>query len=464
MKAKKRITMVTLILIVAIISVASFGGIYWQKEYKVVNVLPDYVLGMEFKDSRIINLEADKTATKTIYDSEGNIVLDVDDSTEYTEENGYTVVESKANNDEDLNENNYDKTKSILKSRLKGLEVDQYTISLDKETGNISIRIPENDKTVSIMDNLLKSGTFELTDTDTGEVLIDTSKVDDAKVVYGTTETGTTTVYLQIEFDKEGTAKLEEISQIYKKVPVQKEEGTEENETENESEDDASTEIKYVTVALSEEIVMTTYFGEKLSNGVLNIPIGSSNDSEKIQEYLIKGNQYANILNSGKLPITYTQTTSEISHSSITSEQINTGIYIAIGITALMIIILIIRFKLKGLFAGLLQIGFIALLLLAVRYANVKITIEGIGGLVLSAIMNYAFIYMSFKNFDLDFMKDTTKKIAISLIPVYIISIILSFNSSANIYSIGMTIVWGIITMYLYNLTITKIGIKALKE
>ena len=402
MKSKKIITMVTLILIIVILSIASFVGIYWQKGYKVVNVVPDYVLGMEFKDSRVINLEADKTATKTIYDSEGNIVLDIDDSIEYTEENGYTTVEYEANSEDVLNTENYKKAESILKERIdlisknedmKKYCLDQYIIDLNNETGDITIRIPENEYTNEVIGVLLETGTFELIDTQTNEVLLDTSLVNDSIVVSNTSETGITSIYLQVELNKEGREKLEEISNTYKKTET---EDTEEN---------AEEETKYVTVNLNGEAVMTTYFGATLSNGILNIYMGSGTDINTLKEYFLKGSKYSIELNSGMLPIVYSQT-SQISKSNITNEQLNMGLYIAIGITALMIVFFIIRFKLKGLFAGVLQIGYIALLLLAVRYTNVKITLEGIVGIALSAIINCVYLYMIFKNIDLDFIKD----------------------------------------------------------
>ena len=60
MKANKVIPIITVILFVIVISLASFVGIYRKEEYKVSNIVPDYILGMEFTDSRVINFEVDK--------------------------------------------------------------------------------------------------------------------------------------------------------------------------------------------------------------------------------------------------------------------------------------------------------------------------------------------------------------------------------------------------------------------
>ena len=110
------------------------------------------------------------------------------------------------------------------------------------------------------------------------------------------------------------------------------------------------------------------------------------------------------------------------------------------------------------------QIGYISVLLLTLRYTNIKITIEGVVGIIISVVLNYMYIYLAFKNSKNNFMKDTTVKFALRLIPIYIIAIVFTFNNIASISSLGMTLVWGIITMYLYNLILTQITIKTIEE
>lgn len=454
MRVKKVITIITIILLVAIITIASFFGIYKLKDYKVKNVIPEYILGMEFNDSRLVNLEVDKTAETKIYDNDGNEITEKQEEVEYTEENGYTVVEDKANPDDVLTNENFKKAKSILKNRLKKLGVDQYKINLDESNGNIQIRIPENDNTENVIYNLLKSGTFELKDSQTEETLIGTSNVKGAKIVYsqGEAETG---VYLQIKFNKEGRQKLEEISKEYVETTTQT--------TNEDGETEETTDTKKVKIELNGETETETYFGETITDGTLNILIGKSSDSKALQQYITMAGEKEAILNSGILPIVYTETDS-IETSNITKQQINIAMYIVLGIVALMVIIFVVKLKIKGLLASVLQVGYIALLLLTLRYTNVKITIEGIGGILIGSILNYIYIYQAFKNINLNFVKEVTAKFALKLIPIYILAVVFSFNSIANIYSLGMTLVWGIIVMYLYNLSLTQVILKNIKE
>ena len=418
MKTHKTIKIVTIILLVLIISLASFLGAYKKEEYRVINIIPEFMLGMEFTDSRVVNFEVNK----------------------------------EKNVEEKLTVENYKQTKSIVKNRLKNLGVDQYRVVLDETTGNIQVRIPENDNTEEVIYYLLQSGTFELKDSKTDEVLINTSFVKNADVVYSQGETQTT-VFLQIKFNKDAKQKLEELKNTYKSI-------TEET-TSEESKD--TEETKSIELYLNGEMVTEINLEDSYVNEMLYIGIGAGSNAATLEQYRIIAKEAATVLNSGVLPITYTET-DYIEESKITNQQKNIAMYIALGIVAFMIVIFIIGLRTKGILASILQIGYIASLLLVLRYTNVKITFEGVCGIALASIINFVYIYKAFKNIDLNFVKDITAKFALKLIPIYIIAIILSFNSIANIYSLGMTLVWGSIVMYLYNLTLTQITLKTIKK
>ena len=411
----KTIRIITIILLIAIISSASFVGIYKKDEYRVSNIVKDYILGMELTESRVVDLEVNK----------------------------------EKNAGEMLTFENYKMTKSIIKNRLKNLGVDQYRVVLDETTGNLQVRIPENKDTDLIIYNLLQAGTFELKDSQTDEILMDTNTVKNVDVMYSAQETQTA-IFLKIEFNKEAKQKLAEIVNIYSGI---------ENTTTEESE----SETKSLELYLDGQLITEVKPEQSIMDDMLYIGIGAGSDNATLEQYAKTAKDAAAILNSGVLPITYTQT-NHVENSKITGEQIKIGVYVALGIIAVMTIVFIIGLKTKGILASILQIGYIALLLLAVRYTNVKITFEGIAGIVLASIINFVYIYKAFKKIDLNFVKDTTKKIALKLIPVYIVAIILSFNKIANIYSLGMTLVWGIIVMYLYNLTLTQITVKTIKK
>lgn len=369
MKSQKIITIISIILLIVIITLASFLGIYKKQDYKVSNVVPNYILGMEFTNSRVLNFRVNQTVkSTTIYDSEGNEVTEKEEGIEYTEENGYKIVENKVNPADVLTKENYKKSKSILQNRLNKLGMDEYTIKQDENSGNIQIEMTEGDTTEDAMGVLAQIGKFEILDADTHEVLLDNSYVKTAKVVYGQTSSGVS-VYLQIQFNKEGQAKLEKISNTY--IETVQDVTDENGETKEEK------VTKNVEVAFDGEAYRTTYFGETIKDGNLSVMVGSAGNSADLQDHVLTATKMAVVLNTGVLPIDYS-ISSYGAASPISAKTVTTLIIIAIIAAVIMIAYLILKFKLKGIFASALQIGYIALLLLALRYTNIKITIEGI--------------------------------------------------------------------------------------
>ena len=456
MKAYKILTIISIIVLILIITAACFFGVYKLKDYRVKNVVPDYIFGKEFSKSRTVNLEvASSTETTKIYDKDGNEITEKEEGIEYTEENGYTTVVTKVNPEDVLNIENFEESKKIIKRRLKGLRTEQYTINLNEETGAIDLDITDNDETDKILSLITSTGIFEVKDSETEEVLLDNSMVKSTSVVYGQTDSSNTTVYLKVKFNKEGTKKLEEMSKIYVETTVQK---TNEN---GETED--STESKDVSIYLNGEEIRTTHFGDTLNNGILNIPIGAASDNSTLQQYITSAKEMSVIIDSGIMPIVYNQTNS-VKDNSINIFENKIVVYSVAAIAVLAAIYLIIRLKLKGILAIILEIGYISLLLLTIRYTNVKIAIGGIIGIAISIILNYLYTYFAFKNTESDFIKDVTAKFALRMIPFYVIAIVFSFIRILQLSSLGMTLFWGIVIMYIYNLVLTQITINTIKD
>lgn len=456
MKTLKRIEIIAILLFVTIIIFASFFGVYKKEDFRTVNLIKDYNLGMQFTDRRVLKMTVSTEEKEIIYDLEGNIVQD-DGKTEYTEDNGYKTENVKVNKDEVLTLENYKSAKKILKNRLKGMQVGEYNIGLNEETGEMSVELQETDGVEEIIGHIKQQGEFTIIDEETKEVLLDKNDVKSAKVVYGASdETGTsTTVYLQIDFNEDGAKKLEEISKIY----VKKEHVHDESEEEHEHED----ETKYVSIVLDGTTLKSTYFGETMSTGILYVSMAQGSDNETITQAIQEVNQIVTIINNEKLPIVY-----EYSEETLEPEiTMNSELIIKILVpTVLLLLICVIKFGVKGFISVFLQIGYIALLLLTVRYTNVTITIEGVFGIIISGILNYIFVCTILNN-----LKKTEKiewntivKFIIRTIPVYVVAVILTFNRLTRVNSLGMTLVWGSIVLYVYNLLVTKTVLKILNK
>lgn len=419
MKALRRIKTVLILLFVTCIIFASFFGVHKKEDFRTVDIIKGYKLGMQFTDSVVLTGTVDQESNEIENDEE-------------------------AKNNEVLNEKNLKLTKQIIKNRLKGMNVGEYKIELDNETGNLTIKLQENDEIHEIENYLLSKGEFTIISKDTEEVLLNNSDVKSTKVIYGPSkeDQSTTVIYLQINFNKEGTKKLEEISQVY--IASKNDENDEES-------------IKYVSVMLDGQTLNTTYFGEKMSTGVLYIPITQGSDNETIVTYAKEVNNISTVINSGILPIEYSFD-ENAQETNIDQNKLFIGIAIPSGVLLIACIVLVFKFKAKGFISSFMQIGYIALLLLAVRYTNVIMTIQGMVAIGLSVALNYAFNFVMLTSLKDKPKVERTKitKFALWTIPVYVIAVILSFNSLTILSSFGMTLVWGSICLYLYNLTLSK--------
>jgi hypothetical protein len=57
MKFEQKLKIIVLILIIVLVSLMSFGGLFIQNNGKMVNLLPNYIKGMDLKGYRYITLE-----------------------------------------------------------------------------------------------------------------------------------------------------------------------------------------------------------------------------------------------------------------------------------------------------------------------------------------------------------------------------------------------------------------------
>ena len=431
---------IMILLLITIIILISLVGIYVKKTYQYENILPDYKLGMEFTGSRITQIKVSDAENQVAYDTEGNIVEDYEEGQE-----GITVVTEKVNKDEVLTEENFKKVKEIIQKRLKQTNIQEYELRVNMQTGDIMLELPESIQTDTILSGVYPAGKFEIVDTETGEVLLSKEQIEDCNVLPQPTTTGTQ-VYLIIQFNKEGTEKLEEISQTY--ISTEDEEG--------------NTVEKQISVKIDDEDFTTTYFGSTIPNGQLNIPMGhATEDTEELGEYINQTALVAAILSNETMPIIY-----EVESSSYFPTEIkeNTILLLEIIVVALNIIIIIyfsIRYKLNGLFGGIIGIGFGALLLLAIRFSNVVITIEALIVFFMMMLLNYLFIQVLLAKLNKENTKqnfyEVLKRALLTIIPFAIVAVILCFQGTLAISTSGMIMFWGLVIFALYHLGITKI-------
>lgn len=463
-KRERIIKIITACLIAILISMIGFVGIYTQKQNQMKNQIKDYDLSMDLKGARILSIKPKEDKETIIKDTEGNKITEELTDEQITEK-GYTKEEVNKNA-EKLTKENFEKTKTIIQKRLKNMGIENYIIRLNEETGEIFIELEENTETDTIVSNIGATGKFEIQDSETKEVLLDNSDIKLVDVRYNTAETGTD-VYLNIQFDKEGKNKLTEITENYKTINTTTENATTENTTtenttsENTTSESETTEAqKKVVIKIDDEEVTTTSFDNIIRTGSLQLTVGKSSTSRsKINENAKKANNIASTLSFGNLPVDYEVSQNEYILSNITTKKIQQLITIIAIIAVIGLIALMFRYKLTGVLSSIAFIGFTALYLLLVRYANVIITLEGIFGIAVILVINYI---LTNKIANSNEKEKTAKEVKkeygkswLKIIPICIISIVFSFARWTPIASLGMVMLWGLALSAVYQLFIT---------
>lgn len=395
------------IIIIMLVSLGSFVGIFKLEQNAMKNIIPDYELGMDLYGAR-------------------HIVAKVDDT----------------NAEDLLTYDNYIKSKEIIEERLKFLEISDYLVRLDDATGAIDIEIPEDATTDYFVEYTGMQGKFTMTDDETSEVLLDNNSLKKASIQYGTSSAGTT-VYLVIEFNKEVSSKLQEVSKTYIKS------------TDSEGNDTT----KKVKMSIDDQTIMTTYFGEEMTDGIMQIPLGTTTNATDIQNYLKQASNISVFLNTEPLPIKYSVDINRFEYSDITENTLKIATIVLASIFAIMLIYMIIKYKANGILGALANVGFLALLLLAIRYGKVTLTITGIAGIAIATIIEYVITMLVIKQYNKDTDEATVNKnvnnvmsnSAKTIAPILIMSVIFALIKWEQIASIGMVLFWAILLMIVYN-------------
>ena len=433
-----KITLTTLFII--LLAMMSFAGLFVQDTKFMKNLIPDYILGMDFAGYRAVTI-VPSTETNTIYyDKDGNVV-------DEEEEDG-SKEEVPVNSAEVLTKENFAETKKIIEDRLHAAGISEFSIRLDENNGTLIAHLPENASTDIASQFVYSRGRFTIED-ENGQVLLDNSNIKSVQVGYSTLSTGTT-IYLSIEFNEDSIEKFKEITNTYVES----------------TDEDGEDPSKEVTIKIDGSTFLETSFDEEISNGILPLTLGTSTNSETVSMYASQASNIAILLDSGALPIEYTVEQNRFIASDLTMQDAVIPAIILGVILVIALAFLIIKYKKLGLFAVISYIGYLAILLLATRFFNLIITIEGIAGILIGAILNYiVLVYLlqslsktdkNLAEYRIAFNKSIISVLLI-LVPTLIIGIVLCFATWLPAYSFGTIIFWSVFIIAVYNSLITRV-------
>ncbi len=451
---KERLKIALAVCIILFIIVVGIGGIYVHEKGNWTNILPEYQFATDLKGYRSIGLKVSE-ATKEI-EIEAEVSTDTNTTTENTvaeekdKEETNTTTTQLVNPEEKRNVDNYLPSKKVVEERLQQISTDNYyTIRQDSYNGNIFIQMVDTEEADELAGLLAQQGQFRIVDSETKEELLNNSHIKDVKVGYSALETGYA-VYLNMEFTKEGAEKLKEISNIY--VQSSKQEG-----------DSAVVTTKNIDLNIDDETIVTTYFGQEIANGVIQLSIGEETTSyEELQNYLMNATRMAVVLGNGEMPLAYEVDENAYNGTYLTTEHVK-AIFMAAGIVlGLLIIAMIVILKKKAVIGILSFVGYIAAFLLTLRFTNVYISLETMAGMVVATLLAYIAIlkFLTMPKTEEKVQKqflETYKQVVLYMIPIAIIAITLCFAKWLPLYNFGMAIFWGIALVLAWNAIFTRI-------
>jgi len=474
----KKIKLIAKILTIIIICLVGFVGIYlpWKQPIEMNNLVKEYNLSKDLKGYREIILKV--SDANKVLDADKKVIGDTDSYNDDTiKEQKYSKSDEKVNSSEVLNEQNYEKSKSIIEKRLSKFGVQDYNLSMDKQSGTIYIQIPEDTNTDRVVNNITQTGSVELKDSkDDTKVYLKSENLKEAKVLYNQETTGTA-VYMSLQFNKEGKEILKNISENeYKTLPEKDtdksedanneenkeadntDESKKEDSAESSSSEENKEEQKQVTLYILGSAVTTTSFDEPVETGNIDLRTAQpTTDSDALQNSITSAQTISALLNNGVLPIKYNVKENQYVKTDIKAETVKKVIIAVAVIVAILLVYMIKKHKTRGILATISYIGFVSLYTILLRVFNVTIALEGIAGGIIILVLNYL---VNMKLLEVNGDKKEYYKsyldTIMKLIPIFVISIIFVFIPVTTLASIGMTLFWGIVLMLAYNVTLTK--------
>ena len=456
----KKVKIITITLAIVLVTLVAFAGIYVQTQNRMENKVKDYTFSKEIDGGRIIDI----------------IVKDTEDNTqEKTVENYQTV-------------------KNTIKNRLKNLRAQDYDISLNEEDGTIRVELPENKSTDTYAYYLTAQNKVQIKEKDAETEIINDSMIKKAHYSYNSNMNGEYQVYLELILNKEGQAKLEQETANYAFLSSEIEEieaaqsetngdtnstenteestteenmteesTTEESTTENNAEEQAKTETKKIASLTIDE---TEYEIEKIDKNKLTIKIGGkTSNNTSVNNNMAKAAELTLLINSGKYPLNYEIENNRYVYSDLSKKQMTYFVLTVLAVLLVVLIAISIKYKGKGILCAISFVGFISVYSLILRYTNVLISIEGIGAIILTMLINLKLnklILSKIKKMNMieEAFNTTYKELAWKLIPIIIIAITFCFSGWTNLSSFGLVMFWGILLIPIYNILVTKTLLK----
>lgn len=429
---------ILIILIIILLGLVSFGGIYVTNLNSMSNVVRDYNYGMDFSKKLLIGLKVAEDEKEEL------------DSTENTEQ----VATETPEEVETISRADVNSAKQKIKNRLKAIGVEEFYVRANYTDGSMLLELP-NDINTDFLSDVIAVGDFQIKDSDEN-VLAGSDVIKDVNYKLDRTSYSVPCVVIDMHFKNDFVQNLVANQNNY--LPTTNEEG-------NVAEKTISLQIDGSEIYSDDATTLIDQI--KLSNS-LSLYLGQANATEEeLQDYYNSAASLATIIKDGKMPLEYTIELTDVATSNLS---INSVIIVGIAILGIATIWAIYKYKTKGVMAIISLIGYVALMLLLIRYTNIIIAFEGIFAISLifgiEYVFNLKFIANSINTKEK--MSKTYSKTLMQFVNVFVVSfiiaIVFSMQTWIPIKSFGTIMFWGMVVMVAYNYLVTKNLIESVKN
>ena len=160
------------------------------------------------------------------------------------------------------------------------------------------------------------------------------------------------------------------------------------------------------------------------------------------------------------MPVKYVQTGGALFIESNLADNIIDIVYwVMIGLLAVILLFLLLRYKASGFLAGIMNACLIGLVIIVLKYSKVVISISSLISLFVVIILNFIFLLGYLKRLkesqENAYLKTIKKYYSITF-PLVVVSFIYTFFVSASVTGLGSVLFWGMLLQIIYNTIIVK--------
>ncbi len=360
---------------------------------------------------------------------------------------GVTVTYQAVDNNE-ITKEGLNTAKAVICKRVEASGIYDYFVRVDEAKNQITIEIPADtsDTTVDpleVVKSLAQTAEIKFVD-ENGNVLLAGSDIASASVSTDPVDsTGMPSPHVVLNFSEEGSKKFAD--------------ATDKNVG------------KKISIMLDDMTLVDPTVNEKIESNTAVITLGYGTYSEKKD----KATEYATLINSGALPFTLEVINKEYIGAYVGSRALEVSIKVSIIVMILIIIFMIIIYRIQGVVASIALIAYATLILIAMSFFGISLTLPGIAGILLSIGMSVDSNVLIFERFNDELrekvscrkafeksFKNAMTAIVDGNITTIIVALLLFILGTSTVKGFGLVIFIGVVLSLFTSVFITRLLLK----